>query len=353
MSRLIYLPLEPLEQRYNVMMNEAIKPHCDRYVMPHGDGYKKITRGQFLDITGTIGFKAHQLMIISSMFKDDEIQDGDVFLVGDVFFPGIESIRYMADLLGIKIRMYGFNYAGRADQNDFVRKLGGWADASEMGYHDIMDGVFVGSDYHRDQVIRYFKLPQAKVHTTGYVWDIDYITRVMAQPMVVNIARKGAIEPVTQKEPQHSADGYIIWPHRISEEKGWKEFLNFARKNQHYKFKVTTCGNPVGYLNPLPPNVEYLYNLTKREYYEVLKGAWGYLSTAHQETFGYTLQEAIYFGCKIAVPRRACYPEMVPHVNTYESMDQIMDCFNQPPVPIEFTYKWHKNIEKVLALIPR
>ena len=35
-----------------------------------------------------------------------------------------------------------------------------------------------------------------------------------------------------------------------------------------------------------------------------------YLSTAYQETFGYTIQEAIYFGCEILVPNRGLFEEV-------------------------------------------
>lgn len=341
---IIYLPLEELPQRYNVMMNEAIRPHVDVVVMPLAAGYDRIENGQFLDVTKTIGFKAQQLAMVSAMFTAGEVKDGDTFLIGDIFFPGIESIRYMAELLGIKIKMFGFNYAGRADSEDFVRKLGRWADVCEAGYHEVMDGVFVGSQFHKQNVLNYFRLPEKMVHVTGYIWDVNYIGRTLSANEIYPEM------PFTEtKEP------YCIWPHRIAQEKGWSLFLQIAALFKEIKFKVTTCGNAVdvGYL---PPNVEYFHNLSKRQYYEIFKEAKYYLSTASQETFGYTLQEAIYFGCRIAVPAQACYPEMVPQRNTYRMVgspvgfmaDQIQDCWKSAPPELSLTYRWDGNIHKVL-----
>jgi hypothetical protein len=75
----------------------------------------------------------------------------------------------------INVRVYGINYAGRADKTDFVQKLSLWADASELGYHLICDDIFVGSNDHKENVCEYFQLNTATVHVTGYVWDLNYM----------------------------------------------------------------------------------------------------------------------------------------------------------------------------------
>ena len=101
--KIIYLPIENLEQRYTTMMNDTLRPLVDVYVYPKITMPKKIGIGQFLDVFNTIRFKAAQLQMVANMFAKGQVHDGDAFLVGDIFFPGIESIRYMAELAHIEV----------------------------------------------------------------------------------------------------------------------------------------------------------------------------------------------------------------------------------------------------------
>jgi glycosyltransferase involved in cell wall biosynthesis len=333
MSKIIYIPLEELPQRYTGMMNQAIYPKVDISLVPKVEIDKEIKRGQFLDIVNTCKFKAAQLQMIADLFNEGKVENGDAFLVGDIFFPGIEMIKYMSELLGINVRVYGINYAGRADKTDFVQQLSSWADASEAGYHFICDGIFVGSDDHKNNVVDYFGLNDVTVHTTGLVWDLNYMQEF------------------------HEAMGYVekedfvIWPHRWCEEKGIDELLQFAKQTK--KKIVITSSGPKKDLGKLPKNIEYRYGLTKLEYFELMAKARWYLSTAYQETFGYTIQEAIFFGCNILVPNRACCPEMVPAENVYENInnvDRLFDSYDLT-VPFEWTAKWNDNAQTMIDII--
>ena len=117
-TKIIYVPLENLPQRYTQMMNESIYPKVDIVLYPDVKIDTKIKRGQFLDIVNTCKFKAAQLQMIADLFNQGKVNDNDAFFIGDIFFPGIEMIKYMAELQGINVRVYGINYAGRADKND-------------------------------------------------------------------------------------------------------------------------------------------------------------------------------------------------------------------------------------------
>lgn len=337
MSKIIYLPLEELEQRYTKMMNDAIQKclsENDIVLYPEVQIDKEIKRGQFLDIVNTCKFKAAQLQMIADLFNEGEIENGDAFLVGDIFFPGIESIKYMSELLGLEVKVYGINYAGRADSTDFVQNLSSWADASEAGYHLICDGIFVGSEDHRKNVIEYFGLNPAVVYKTGLVWDLDYMDEFKAQ-----------IGPVEKED-------FVIWPHRWCKEKGIDELLQFAKSTKK-KIVITSSGPKKDLGIKLPKNIEYRYNLTKLEYFELMAKARWYLSNAYQETYGYTIQEAIFFGCNILVPDRACCPEMVPAVNVYQNVqniDRLFDSYDLT-VPIAYTEKWHNNAQLMIDII--
>lgn len=337
-----YLPLESIEQRYTPMMNAAIMRRLEVYMLypevPRAEG--TIQNGEFLDVTGTIEFKMAQMRLVAERFSNGEVKSGDVFLVADMFYPGIESIRYMADLLNIKVRIIGFNYAGRADRNDFVQRLGQWADIAEKTYHEVCDYILVGSHDHQTNVMNKFDLSPQKVIVSGLVWDIDYVEHIYQPDMYLK-------------------EDFIIFPHRLAAEKGLTLLLAYAEYNSDRKIVITSSGARKSVA--LPKNVEYAYGLSKKQYYAYLNRARYYVSFARQETFGYTLQEAIVYGCRIAVPSQACYPEMIPpeylfstHGSIYEMSRQIDDCWNNPPVDREMTRIWNGLAEQaIMKLIER
>jgi glycosyltransferase involved in cell wall biosynthesis len=333
MSKIIYIPLEELEARYTSMMNDAIRPWVEVELYPEIEIDTQIKRGQFLDIVNTCKFKSAQLQMIAEMFDNGDVKNGDVFLVGDIFFPGIESIKYMAELQNINVNVYGINYAGRADETDFVQRLSSWADASELGYHLICNGIFVGSRDHKSNVVEYFGLNPETVHVTGLIWDVNYVNEF-----------KREIGEVTKED-------FIIWPHRWTEEKGIDDLKRFAKMTD--KRIVVTSSGPAKDLGKLPRNIEYRPNLTKKEYYTLMAKARWYLSTAYQETFGYTIQEAIVFGCNILVPNRACCTEMVPGKCVYYSLSDVDKMFSEQDltVPMAYTLRWHDNIQAMLNII--
>ena len=109
-NKIIYIPLEDLPQRYTQMMTNAIYPKVDITLYPKIEIDKQIKRGQFLDIVNTCKFKAAQLQMIAELFNEGKIKNGDAFLIGDIFFPGIEMIKYMAELQEIDVKVYGINF---------------------------------------------------------------------------------------------------------------------------------------------------------------------------------------------------------------------------------------------------
>jgi glycosyltransferase involved in cell wall biosynthesis len=149
------------------------------------------------------------------------------------------------------------------------------------------------------------------------------------------------VEKIYQRGHDDKKDR-TVWPHRISKEKGIDDFILIAEKNFLSDYVITSCGNIPKV--DLPSNVEVKANLTKHEYYQVLSNSKYYLSTAYQETFGYTLQEAIYYGCLIAVPNRAAYPEMVPSRCLFDSLDDIK--FN--PVGELYEGVYDENVKKII-----
>ena len=64
------------------------------------------TPGMFLNFSATNIYKAVQVEKFSRLFSDNKIKNGDHFLFTDAWHPGIINLKYMSDLLGIKITIH-------------------------------------------------------------------------------------------------------------------------------------------------------------------------------------------------------------------------------------------------------
>ena len=325
-----FLPIENLKERYTQMMNDIMTPLVDYVYYPDIEE-QEIVKGQFLDIEGTIGFKTKQLTMVVEAFQQGKIKSGDKFFVADIFYPGIESIKYMAELQDIDIEIIGYNHAGRADEYDFVRKLKEWSDSAEQTYLMVCDRICVGSEFHKKLVCDYFNIDPNKVYVTGCVWSNDYAWDIYPH-----------YEPKIEQ---------VIFPHRLSKEKGINEFIQIAEQLPDTKFIITSSKKNEK-LIPLPDNVETKIGITKSEYYKLLSQSKTYLSCAYQETFGYTLREALLYKCIPIVPNRASYLEYVPEQNRYKDIEDAVRLIkNAEDVDLYYREMNNDNVKKIIDVI--
>lgn len=342
MGKLIYVPLEVIPSRYTGIALEAMKKVADIIVSPDLS-VAPPKAGQFLNFAGSCQFKAHQLVQIAQLFLDSKVQDGDAFLFADLWFPGLEMVRYIADSVGVEIKIGAINHAGRADPTDFINSFGSWADHVEHALHRCCDYIFVGSEFHRAQVLEYLAdnaYFSKKVVVTGQPIHWEYVFEMLA------LAGEELGDP--------PRNGPIVWPHRPSEEKGIADFRQLATAAPHINFAVLSgvalsnnyYANSVAGL----PNVKILDNLPKHHYYWHLLNAKGWLSTAQQETFGYSLHEAMMLGIPIIAPHRACYPEISEKTEAFTCYTSLIDCIKRCEAPgpdIQSCSNWVKNLSQV------
>lgn len=277
---LYIFPIEPLEERYSADWLRWVKSwarnnHLDYFVVePYRKAYEKIETGQFLDVVGTNVYKAQQLQIISKIFSDGRVCDGDIFWVHDLWFPGIEMLAYIRDGLGLNIKIYGMLHAGTYDPNDFIYQKGmwKWGRDLEKSWINMCDGVFVATNYHKKLITNTLDVCKDKIHVVPFplCWqmtDFDY----------------------AQKE------NIVVFPHRLAPEKGIDKWSEFAELAQLHGF---TCLRTKDVCK------------TKAEYYDLLLKAKFAVSFARQETWGIAMQEAILCGCIPIMPDALSYHEM-------------------------------------------
>lgn len=314
-----YVPLERLEQRYTNQMykwilNEASTRGIELSVIWGEPLRNNVGAGQFLDWPSRCNYCAIQNTKIARLFDTGQVKNEDVFFVADIWHPGLEQIAYMAQLSGIRVRIYAIQHAGVFDKNDLVRGLLSWGGYQEAAWYRMCSNVFVGSEYLKQSILIGMQSmglePADNLVVTGQIWDGEDVSQELSY-----------YEKDTTKQ-------YVIWPHRISPEKNIGDLYKVAQafKNEPVKFLITSSNLDMKYqIQPKADNVEFKA-VTKHEYYCLLKNARLMLSTAYQETYGYTIREATVLNTPILCPTRACYPEYIlSESNLYSTIDEAIE----------------------------
>ena len=280
------LPIEPFEERYSIQWYEWFHRYLStenvEFLFIDGELLtKEITTGSFLDVCGTNYYKSSQLMQISELIHRGKIKDGDAFLFHDGWFPGIESLAYMRDGLGINFKIYGIFHAGSYDSQDFLshKGMGHWAEDLENSWFKIFDGVFVATEFHKKLILRKRKIASKKIHVTFFPIYDDFVVPL-------------------QKE------NLIVFPHRIDTEKQPELFDTITLPDSWNKFRTKDT------------------YVDKKTYYRDLCKARIAVSFALQETWGICMQEAVFCGCIPLVPNRLSYPEQYPQIFIYNSLEE-------------------------------
>ena len=278
--------IEAVDTRYTKQWKEYLPKQLRRatndnvVVISGGEVPQATTPGAFLNFAGTNNYKSQQMLEISRMFANGEIKDEDYFLYTDAWNPTVIQIKYMAELLGIDIRVGGLWHAGSYDPHDFLGRLIGdkpWVRHAEMSMFECYDDNFFASDFHIDMFTDVFDSDYAidweKIHRVG--WPMEYLKDSL-------ISYKGM-----------EKRDLILFPHRVAPEKQVDIFRDLATRLPQYEFVV--CQE---------------YELSKNEYHNLLGEAKMVFSANLQETLGISWYEGALVDAIPMMPDRLSYSEM-------------------------------------------
>ena len=261
------------------------------------------TPGAFLDFAGTNIYKAEQVKIIADLFQKQQIEDGDHFVFADAWHPGVLQLKYMADLLNIKITTHELWHAGSYDEHDFLgRRIGDakWVRHTEYAMFDAFDRNYFASQFHIGMFanvmfegadenlhdVQSSEYLRSKIVRTG--WPMEYLNKhINSNPIKQDI---------------------ILFPHRNAPEKQLEIFKDLEQTLPQYEW--VNCND---------------YNLTKPEYNKLLEQSKMVFSANLQETLGISCYEILRAGGMPLVPNRLSYKEMYEDIFKY---------------PTQFTLDW-------------
>ena len=278
--------IEAVDTRYTKQWKEHLPAQLRRAtnedvkVISGGETPQATTPGAFLNFGGTNVYKSKQLETIGEMFCKGEVEDGDYFLYTDAWNPTVIQLRYMAELLGVDIRVGGLWHAGSYDPHDFLGRLIGdkpWVRHAEMSMYECYDDNFYATDFHidlfTDTMMDNYDVDMDKAIKVG--WPMEYLR-----------------ESLVQYSGMQKRD-LILFPHRVAPEKQVEIFRDLKERLPQYEFVV--CQDQ---------------ELTKNEYHNLLGEAKIVFSANLQETLGISWYEGALVNAIPMVPNRLSYSEM-------------------------------------------
>ena len=274
-------------------------------VISGGEVPQATTPGAFLNFAGTNNYKSQQMLEISRLFANGEVKDNDYFLYTDAWNPTVIQLKYMAELLGVKIKVGGMWHAGSYDPQDFLGRLIGdadWCRSAERSMYECYDDNFFATEFHKKLFAESFPNLLAKTCIVG--WPMEYLANSFAQ-------YKGM--------PKRNL---ILFPHRIAPEKQPEIFYDLKDSMSQYEFVV--CQDK---------------QLTKNEYHNLLGEAKIVFSANLQETLGISWYEGALVDTIPMMPDRLSYSEMA------------LPKFKYPSEWTESLHSYKKNKTKVMNLI--
>ena len=283
-----------LPQQLRHALGGDFQQHVDVRVISGGDVPQTTDPGAFLNFAGTNSYKSQQMQEIAYLFSLGSIKNGDYFLYTDAWNPTVLQLKYMAELLGIKIKIGGMWHAGSYDPADFLGRLVGdapWVRTAERSMFETYDHNYFATQFHIDMFNRNLlkaeewqvdrNLLNKKVIRTG--WPMEYM------------------EPILEPFKDMEKHNLILFPHRIAPEKQINIFRDLA---EVLPFKCIVCQDS---------------ELTKEEYHELLGTAKMVFSANLQETLGISCYEGALVNTIPLVPDRLSYSEMYNEIYKYPS----------------------------------
>ena len=288
--------LEAVETRYTGQWKTHVPDllevagHAVTVIQGPTDIPNATTPGAFLNFGGTNIYKARQVEEIARLFTGGKVVDGDHFLFTDAWHPGIINLKYMAELLNVKIKIHALWHAGSYDPQDFLGRLIGdadWVRHSEKAFFHAIDYNYFATDFHIDMFCNnLFKCPRwmfkDKIVLTG--WPMEYMENILLP--YKNMSKRDL----------------ILFPHRLAPEKQVEIFRDLAESMPEYEWIV--CQDQ---------------QLTKDEYHTLLGESKIVFSANLQETLGISCYEGSIVNCVPLVPDCLSYTEMYSSIFKYPS----------------------------------
>lgn len=289
-----YFPLEYVDNRYtqdmDITIQKELKKQKKKYqVIGKPETQTIQNKHDFLNSTQTSRRKLEQIKIVTELFEQNKIMDGDTFFFADIWHCGIEAIPYMAYFNRKTVSLCGILHAGSFTPSDFVANMKPWAKNYEKAIIQMCNKIFLGSNQ-----------PKADLISQGYIEQYGNLF-VTGIPIDTKLMHKKA-KPKQWKDKKD----IVLFTGRLADEKQPFLFDDLATKYPEYQFIKTQD-----------------LNLNKTEYYELLSKSKACISFALQENYGIAAIECAAYGVNLLLPNRLSYKDLYPQKFLYNNEQEL------------------------------
>jgi glycosyltransferase involved in cell wall biosynthesis len=376
-TKLYIVPIEPLTERYSESWyrNLPITFSQAGYQVAVIDGaplvHDDIKVGAFLDINSTAHYKATQLQKIAKMFHQGEVEQGSIFFFSDIEFWGLEQVRLLADMNGIKVFLTGFLHAASYTKDDAFAIAAPYQKYTEVGWIAALDQVYVGSLYHKQAVIdrriepltmddsERLSLADKIIVTKNPMFPWDYQLMGAKKEKLMLLTNRFDAE----KNPQNTCTLF----YRLKQIRpDWKFVVTTGRKTFRSNLHPKVIETIEGYQEQGILDIKV--GLTKTEYHNYLERAAIVVSHSREENYGICVAESLICGCMPLLWNGASHPEHVANSpyflfdddrpnavgddSDYVKAQALMDRFEQDKAIVpSFDWSGMENIIKAMSTL--
>lgn len=313
---LIYLPLEPYEERYTFQLKQWNEDHFKKrkinFVTIKGKTLfndQEIHTGQVLDAHGRSYYALTQIaqLVAFLELRNNLLEDTEIIVFSeDMFAPGYEALPYIRHQIknSHNLKFYTRCLAQTIDPDDFTFGWRNWMRHYELMCSETLDGLFVASTemaVHLEMCM----VDKCPLYVTGLPFDMHEV-RKRAGPIPEYINRPNR----------------VIYASRLDREKQPHFFLDLVQSLSNHKkleFVIASGSKELRSNDPtvLPRIKELIENgwltvhtgLKKNEYYDLLKNSKVQFNCARQDWVSNTLNEASALETPSLCPAFRSFPE--------------------------------------------
>lgn len=335
-----YLGLEPLNARYTEQLcmrwvpaafaraNRRFDPPWSFVPVPVPPEDREIKVGKVLDAVGRGRVSMLQMCAMLAAVERGSVRTGDVIYLQDFWTPGLEALLYALHLHGVKPRIYGRCFAQSVDEYDFTYPMRLWMRPVELGWAAAMDGMFVASEVHREQLRSAgFACP---IHVTGLPFsEADVPTAGPAADRLDRVMSTSRLD--AEKNPWFMLDVARAF---LSEHPSWRWTVTTGAKE--FRTDVPGLLSACRGLTEETGGRFEMATVSKAEYYEMLRSARVQFNCALQDYVSFTMLEAAAAGCDLCYPRWRSFPECVHESRLYrpfvlgDALRVLHECVRSP-----------------------
>jgi glycosyltransferase involved in cell wall biosynthesis len=238
----------------------------------------KVPPTEFLDYRDYVSFV---FPLIVEVVK--KVKSGDMVFFLDGETPGLEAIEYVRKMVGENVELRAYWHAGTYDEHDLTYLRGVKGEYFERGWFDILDKIYVGSEYHKKLIVNKRNVDETKIVVTG-------------APMLLSEMLDGNLE-----EKKYN----VVFTGRLGYDKGYDIVQELRKKGID-----------------ILATMEHQFR--KKEYYRVIAQSKLVFSPSRHELFGLGVVEALASNVPVLVPdSMPVYREIVPAEYRYKNLDDV------------------------------